>query len=632
VNNQTGKRGIIVNGFQWATLILPVMMIVGNNANALAAVKPTETCSPNERSSMQKSTEMADKYMNYPGAPVELRVMELSTTVPMFVLTGHPGCALEDANEAMQLAPDSAKAHIARAQAYQALGKLDLALADYNQAVSIAEHGGGKVDVYWNGSVNRSTLVSGAVMYRELFYEQQQQWALALADCDYLIRLAQIPMAVTQNKSRRAKVYLGLRRFDDAIADCNEVISYAEGNRTQSYEIYITRADAELGKGDLAHAVLDYDEGVRQLDDASKTYTGMAGLIPPGISANLAQSTWSASDYFNGELAKLLLKSCVAKTKGGWVKAAVVDCQRALKITPKDVGIHEALGLAYEKLGDTKGATDEFKQALTLDPNFTSRDQTSTPHVTRFLNTEVEHAVTLAEAAASDAQEKAAETRSHEVELRSAVSQAENAALQAKMGVPGYAVLTMRVIPSCIPNEICDEHYAGQVARLDNRDVPNGFGILERTNTDKYSGHWVNGKFDGPGVYGDHHYGETVATWRDGLRGDGLAIEGEGGRRVAAGEWRGNMFLGVIHIDVSYYPYAATTVVEEIGQHCQVAKQVCYKVETMRDGSRFAGRFVHNTQANTDERDGFGALFDNEGNIIQQGLWEKGKFKVGGQI
>ncbi|MDB9379998.1 tetratricopeptide repeat-containing serine protease family protein, partial [Nodularia sphaerocarpa] len=127
--------------------------------------------------------------------------------------------ALADLNQAIQMSPQYALAYLGRGELYREKKKGELALADFNQAIEIDP----KLALAYNN--------------RGLIYDEQKKWELALADFNQAIEIDP-KLALAYNN--RGLVYEGQERWELAIADY-----------TKAIEINPQDADAYRNRGDI---------------------------------------------------------------------------------------------------------------------------------------------------------------------------------------------------------------------------------------------------------------------------------------------------------------------------------------------------------------------------------------------
>jgi tetratricopeptide (TPR) repeat protein len=148
---------------------------------------------------------------------------------------GDAAAAMQDYNEALNRFPDLPEALVNRARLFDAQGKLDLALADYDHALKVRP--------------------SDATALYDRCYERAEihkDMDGAIADCSEAIRLQPNNTAF---KLMRGRVYTTMDRCADAIADFDAVIA-AKPSDSAAYR---NRGICKSNAGDEAGAKADMD-------------------------------------------------------------------------------------------------------------------------------------------------------------------------------------------------------------------------------------------------------------------------------------------------------------------------------------------------------------------------------------
>jgi tetratricopeptide (TPR) repeat protein len=157
--------------------------------------------------------------------------------------------AVADGVQAVALAPAKARYHTNLGYARIWLGEFDKALADLNRALEIDP------EEYW------------AIGYRALCYLWMQQYAQALEDYNYLLAISTNPShSLLVN---RARCYIGLEHFEQAISDCHHAAHHTE---QEDPDVYRVRGYAEWKQGDLSAALGDFSRAIGLKKDLADAY------------------------------------------------------------------------------------------------------------------------------------------------------------------------------------------------------------------------------------------------------------------------------------------------------------------------------------------------------------------------
>ena len=236
-----------------------------------------------------------------------------------------------------------ASAYYGRANARNAGGDIDGALADYDEAIradpklaaayvsrGVARHKKGDDNnalVDFDRAVQLDSNNTNAYFIRGLFRQQKGNLDGALADYDVTIRLDPKNASAynTRGFVRRTKGDL-----DGAIADYDQAIRLDANDASA----YVNRGVVRQLKGNAASAMADYDQAI---------------ALDPNLAAGYNGKAW-------------------ALFEAGRLNEALTPVERALQLKPNFDEALDTRGHIREALGDLAGALTDYKAALAINP------------------------------------------------------------------------------------------------------------------------------------------------------------------------------------------------------------------------------------------------------------------------
>jgi tetratricopeptide (TPR) repeat protein/S1-C subfamily serine protease len=257
---------------------------------------------------------------------------------------GKPDLALADYNRAISLNPNHALAYYNRGNLYDDQGKPELALADFNQAISINPN--------------------DAIAYnnRGVLYDDQGKVELALADYNKVI-------AINPNNAiayyNRGSLYYDQGKPGLALADYNQAISlnpnYADAynNRGVLYE--------EQGKVELALA--DYNRAIALNPNNADAYIGRGVLYEEQGKVELALADYNRAIALNPNNADAYNNRGLLYKEQGKVELALADYNKAIAINPNNANAYNNRGLLYDEQGKPDLALADYNKAIAINPN-----------------------------------------------------------------------------------------------------------------------------------------------------------------------------------------------------------------------------------------------------------------------
>jgi tetratricopeptide (TPR) repeat protein len=238
---------------------------------------------------------------------------------------------------------DLALAYLKRGNAYGAMGKLDLAVADFTEAIRLDAK-------FFEAHANRG-----------LTYAKQRRFDRAIPDYNQALKLkADVKVVVN-----RGAAYDALGNYDAALRD----MDYAISKRPDDHVLYSARGLTHLSKGDNELALADFDRAITLKPDDARTR---------------GQRCWTQAVI--GKTLERALSDCdeSLRMRDGYERArasrafvyfrlkrfdeAIADATAVLKTEPKFADALYVRGLAKGQKGDRKGSATDIAAARAVNP------------------------------------------------------------------------------------------------------------------------------------------------------------------------------------------------------------------------------------------------------------------------
>lgn len=276
--------------------------------------------------------------------------------------------AVSTATNIIELVSNNVDALIIRGAAFTSLGRIDEAIADHERAVALAPQNG----FAYNG-LGIALEKKGSVALAQLNFEMSCQLGVE-PGCQNAVRLISGPLATdpqnAQAYTNRAKAYIGMGMYEEAMTDCQKALSLAP-NMGAAWQ---THGDAFLGKLDLDAAFSSYRQacahGMRsacaalQADSKEVQRRGDSAFAAGQYrTAEIAMSQVLASDPNN---VTALITRAGARTYLGQYPEAIADCQRAIELDARNGMAYNNLGFAFEQQGETAKAQLNYEESCGL--------------------------------------------------------------------------------------------------------------------------------------------------------------------------------------------------------------------------------------------------------------------------
>ncbi|MBM3544416.1 MAG: tetratricopeptide repeat protein [Alphaproteobacteria bacterium] len=305
--------------------------------------------------------------------------------------------AIDDFNQAIQLAPENATVYNNRGNALMDLGHPDEAVKDFDRAVTLS----GNYGAAYNNRGNARAMLGqyspafhdfrkavelmseSAVPFngRGKAHAELKRYHAAVRDFSRAISLDAKYMAAYQN---RAAANLALGKYGEAAEDATQVLE-SQGEQP-SPELLLLRGTAFAGEKKFNQALEDLNKAAELKPDLVDTYLerGLVFIQLRRFDDAIGDFTRAIQlDPQNGKAyamraeARLLGKPAAASAatpEGGPdetqsnVYTALNDINQALGITPSDAVALRIRGNVYEAFTRTNEAIADYRQALAQDP------------------------------------------------------------------------------------------------------------------------------------------------------------------------------------------------------------------------------------------------------------------------
>lgn len=212
---------------------------------------------------------------------------------------------------------------------------------------------------------------------RAFSYRSKGEFAKSISDCERLMQLS--PNDHTAFACR-AFCNMRLGELDAALADADRVLKGDTEDVAKSYA-YMVKGHITLSRGLHAESIQYLSQAIRLDPDDPLNYVILAitqvndGQFGRGIESLDKAITLSGEpdklnsklDGYGWQVYKLrgLVRMFISKAND----AAIADFTQAMELNGKDAEVIALRGLAHERLGNWKTAIADYEQALAIEPN-----------------------------------------------------------------------------------------------------------------------------------------------------------------------------------------------------------------------------------------------------------------------
>jgi serine/threonine protein kinase/Tfp pilus assembly protein PilF len=253
---------------------------------------------------------------------------------------------LEDLNHAIRINPNQLKSYGARALIRQKLGDQTGAKADYQTALKSTI----------NPEDYRDYICRGIAQHYGL-----GDYKNAIADYNQAISLAPKYASTYVN---RGNARYALEDYKNAIADFDRAISLNPKNMF----VYSGRGNARYALGDKKGAIADYDQAISIDPNNARVYNDRGN-----VRYALGDKKGAIADYdqaisIDPKYASVYNDRGNVRYALGDKKGAIADYDQAISIDPKYAIAYSSRGFVRYEVGDKKGSIADYSQVISIDP------------------------------------------------------------------------------------------------------------------------------------------------------------------------------------------------------------------------------------------------------------------------
>jgi tetratricopeptide (TPR) repeat protein len=133
---------------------------------------------------------------------------------------------------------------------------------------------------------------------------------------------------------------------------------------------YGRRGEAYMRKGDLSHAIADFDQAVAIDGRQARLYVGRGLAYRDKGDLDHAIGDFSKAIELDSKFGEAFINRCVVYEDKGQADLAIADCTAAIAINPKDAVAYNDRGVAREKAGKIEDAIADYSTAIELDAGY----------------------------------------------------------------------------------------------------------------------------------------------------------------------------------------------------------------------------------------------------------------------
>jgi len=290
---------------------------------------------------------------------------------------GELDLAIADFTQALKIHPEFADAYYNRGIAYSEKRELDLTIADYTQALKIypeftaaynnrgsAYSDKGELDLAiadYTQALKIYPKFTVAYINRGSTYSDKGELDLAITDFNLALKFNPESADAYNN---RGIAYYKKGELDLAIADFKLALKF----NPEYYEAYISRGVAYSDKGELEKAIADYTQALKFNPESADAYYNRGIVYSEKGELDKAITDFTQALKFNLEYSEAYNNRGVAYGKKGELEKAITDYNQAIKFNIENAGSYNNRGIFYYQTGELDLAIADFTQALKFNP------------------------------------------------------------------------------------------------------------------------------------------------------------------------------------------------------------------------------------------------------------------------
>lgn len=255
--------------------------------------------------------------------------------------------AIDNFNWVLFLQPENktilTSTYINRGIAYQEIGKLDLALKDFNEAISIDSN------------------YAEAYYQRAFIYEQNQRLDLAIEDLNRAIAL---DANISDYYVKRGNLYFRQEENELAKQDFNQAIKI---NPNDSIAYY-NRANVYHAQKQFELAEIDYQKAIELQSDFALAYFRLGNLYRDTSQWQLAITNYNLAIALDDDFAQAYFDRGVIYLLLQEFQLACQDFDTTIKIDANRAEAYNNRGLCYINIQEWDLALADYNQAIKIDP------------------------------------------------------------------------------------------------------------------------------------------------------------------------------------------------------------------------------------------------------------------------
>jgi lipoprotein NlpI len=157
--------------------------------------------------------------------------------------------------------------------------------------------------------------------------------------------------------------------WDQQITNCTNAIQSGKYSGAEIAGVYYNRGLAyHRGRGDLDHAIADYDEAIRLNPSGAMYYNNRAIAYRAKGELDRAIADYDHAILLDPKHANAYLNRGNIHVEKGELDIAIADYSAAIRIDPKSANAYRSRGHAYQTQGDLARAIADYSEAIGIAP------------------------------------------------------------------------------------------------------------------------------------------------------------------------------------------------------------------------------------------------------------------------